>query len=202
MSRDFGRQIIVVRLVAIALSVVGFVSASAADDRACSPLLNHHLTSLQGKPQRLCDYQGKVLLIVNTASFCGFTSQYKGLEALYQKYKDRGLVVLGFPSNDFGQQEPGNSKEIAAFCERTYQVRFPMFEKSAVTGPEANPVFQQLAAISNDVPKWNFHKYLVSRSGTKVVSFSSSVTPEDARLTAQIESMLGDRASRSFPKAL
>ena len=90
----------------------------------------------------MCAYRGKVLLVVNTASFCGFTGQYKGLEALYRKYSARGFVVLGFSSNDFGRQEPGDSKEIASFCERTYQVQFPMFEKSSVTGAGANPVFQ------------------------------------------------------------
>lgn len=162
----------------------------AANEAGCGSLLRHELTTLQGATQDLCAYQGKVLLIVNTASFCGFTEQYKGLEALYQKYRDRGLVVLGFPSNDFGRQEPASNREIAAFCERTYQVQFPMFGKSSVVGASANPVFQELIARSADQPTWNFHKYLVDRTGVTVLSFRSDVAPDSVALTARIESML------------
>ncbi|HEY5863914.1 MAG TPA: glutathione peroxidase, partial [Casimicrobiaceae bacterium] len=148
---------------------------------ACPALLQHTFNRLQtGEPQSLCQFQGKVLVIVNTASHCGNTPQYEGLEALYRKYKDKGLVVVGFPSNDFGGQEPGTNKEIAEFCRTTYGVQFPMFEKSAVTKSNANPLFVDLIAKTGTAPRWNFHKYVVDRTGTRVVSFADSVKP-DAR---------------------
>jgi glutathione peroxidase len=114
------------------------------------------------------------------------------LEALNQKYAAKGLVVLGFPSNDFGGQEPGSNKEIADFCERTYKVKFPLVEKSSVKQANANPVFQELAKSTGEWPEWNFHKYLIDRSGTKVVSFSAKVRPEDPALVKQIEAMLAE----------
>jgi glutathione peroxidase len=172
--------------------LLGAVSVSAANIEACAPLLDHKLKTLQGRLQSLCDYQGKVLLIVNTASFCGHTGQYEGLETLYRRYKEQGFVVLGFPSNDFGQQEPGDSRQIASFCERTYQVRFPLFEKSSVTGPNSITLFRQLAAMGEGAPQWNFHKYLVDRSGTTVLAFPSTLTPDDPRLAQQIERLLKD----------
>jgi glutathione peroxidase len=131
-----------------------------------------------------------VALVVNTASYCGYTSQYEGLEALYAKYREQGLVVLGFPSNDFGGQEPGGSKQIADFCFNTYGVKFPMFAKSVVTGRNANPLHAQLAGISGQSPEWNFHKYLVGRDGKLVASFPSRVTPQDGKLVAAIEKAL------------
>ena len=122
----------------------------------CSGLLQHTALRLQDeKPQSLCQYSGKVVIVVNTASFCGFTSQYEGLEALHAKYQDRGLVVLGFPSNDFSQ-ETGSNKQIADFCENTFGVKFPMFVKTSVTGPDASALFKALAAKTG----WNFGKYL------------------------------------------
>lgn len=156
----------------------------------CPPLLNHTFLRLQDeKPQSLCQYAGKVLLIVNTASFCGFTPQYAGLEALSARYGAQGLVVLGFPSNDFSQ-EGGSNKEIAAFCENTFNVKFPMFAKSTVSGREAHPLFKQLAASGGGLPRWNFHKYVVSRDGRSVTSFGSSVDPADPRVRRAIENSL------------
>jgi len=131
------------------------------------------------------------LLVVNTASYCGFTGQYEGLEALHAKYASKGLVVLGFPSNDFGNQEPGDSKQIADFCFNTYGVKFPMFAKSVVTGKEVNPLYAELARISGTPPKWNFHKYLIDRSGKLVGSYPSRVAPDDRRLLGDIEKALG-----------
>jgi glutathione peroxidase len=128
-------------------------------------------------------------LVVNTASFCGFTKQYKGLENLYRKYQNRGLVVLGFPSNDFGNQEPGSNKEIADFCENTYGVKFPMFAKSIVKGPNANELFLNLAKMSEE-PRWNFHKYLIDRNGNFVKSFSSFTSPKSRKLIIDIEKLL------------
>lgn len=166
-------------------------SATATPAPACPALLRHTFPRLQdGAPQNLCQYTGKVLLVVNTASYCGFTSQYEGLEQLYERYKDRGLVVLGFPSNQFGSQEPGSSKEIADFCFNTYGVKFPMFAKSDVKGDTASAFYVELARATGTTPKWNFYKYVVDRSGTPVDSFSSLTTPNDGRLVRLIEKLL------------
>jgi glutathione peroxidase len=160
----------------------------------CSPLLSHTFPRLQDEaPQSLCQYQAKVILVVNTASFCGFTSQYEGLEKLYAKYKDRGLVVLGFPSNDFGQQEPGSNKDIADFCKNTYDVKFPMFAKSSVSGSNPNPLFKMLIAKTGTTPKWNFYKYLIDRNGNVVDSFGSMTKPTSSSITGEIEKLLGEK---------
>jgi glutathione peroxidase len=169
--------------------------ASPAAPRAlpasCPVVLKHTFNRLQDDaPQDLCQYAGKVVLVVNTASYCGFTKQYEGLEALYKKYSSRGLVVLGFPSNDFGTQEPGSSKEIADFCFNTYGVKFPMFAKSSVVGPNANALHASLARQTGHEPKWNFTKYLIDRSGKVVEYFPSKVTPDDAQLVGKIEQAL------------
>ena len=177
----------------IAASIVLAISQHAMATHSCSPVLDHSVNTLSGGKQDLCQYQGKVLLVVNTASYCGFTPQYKGLEALNRKYGERGLVVLGFPSNDFGQQEPGSSKEVAEFCERTYQVKFPMFEKSAVKTAGGNPIYDRLAAMTGQRPKWNFHKYLVDRTGSRARSFDSDVEPQDPKFVAEIERLLAER---------
>ena len=188
--------------VVIAAIVVGLAGPATAappagdsrqPDGACPPLLERSFSSLMDETVSLCQFKGKVVLIVNTASQCGFTPQYEGLEALYRRYKDRGLVVLGFPANDFGGQEPGSSKDIARFCQANYGVSFPMFAKTAVVGPDANPLYRELAAQSGKRPQWNFHKYLVDRNGAVVASFDSTVPPRDARITAQIERLLAVR---------
>ena len=160
----------------------------AATSAACPAILKHSFNRLQDEaPQSLCQYAGKVVLVVNTASYCGFTNQYEGLEALYGKYKDKGLVVLGFPSNDFGKQEPGNDKEIADFCFNTYAVKFPMFSKTVVHGSSKNAFYTELAKATGQMPQWNFHKYLIDRSGKRVTSFASEVTPGDKTLIAALE---------------
>ena len=164
-----------------------------AEAAGCPAILQHTFPRLQDeKPQSLCQYSGKVVLVVNTASFCGFTPQYKGLESLDMKYRSRGLVVLGFPSNDFAQ-ESGSNKEIADFCESTFGVKFPMFAKSSVRGTDANPLFKQLAQASGTTPKWNFYKYLIDRKGNVVGSFNSMVKPDDKQFVAKIEELLGAR---------
>lgn len=178
-------------VVLAALAVTGARSAQASE---CPALLRHSFPDLRtGEPQDLCQYRGRVILVVNTASYCGFTPQYKSLEALYARYRERGLVVLGFPSNDFGQQEPGTGKEIAEFCENTFGVKFPMFTKSRVTasaGDAANPLFAELARRTGDWPRWNFHKYLVARDGSTAVSFASKVDPLDRAFVTQLEALL------------
>ena len=139
------------------------------------------------KPQSLCEYSGKVVLVVNTASECGYTPQYEGLEALYRKYRDRGLVVLGFPTNDFGGQEPGSNSEIAAFCVNQYAIDFPMFAKTEL---KKNPLYADLAKATGAAPRWNFHKYLIDRGGRQVLSFDTRVEPGDPRLLGEIERLL------------
>jgi len=177
---------------ALSLLLLGVAAPSFAQQGgACPPILDQRFNRLQDDaPQHLCQYAGKVVLVVNTASYCGFTGQYEGLEALYAKYSPRGLVVLGFPSNDFGRQEPGTSKQIADFCFNTYGVKFPMFAKSAVTGKDANPLHAQLARLSGTTPKWNFYKYLIDRHGNVAGSYSSLTAPDDKKLLADIERAL------------
>lgn len=182
------------RALAAAGACLALSGAQAADTTACPTLLQHRFDRLQDeKPQSLCQYGGKVVLVVNTASFCGFTKQYEGLEALNAKYQDRGLVVLGFPSNDFGRQEPGSNAAIAEFCENTFGVKFPMFSKTSVTGKGANPLFRQLAERTGERPQWNFHKYLIARDGQAVRSYGSRVDPKDPGFVRDIEKFLSTK---------
>ena len=169
-------------------------SPSGAAAGACPALFDRTVPRLQDeKPQSLCQYAGRVVLVVNTASQCGFTSQYRGLEALYEKYREAGLVVLGFPSNDFAGQEPGSNAEIAAFCEDQFAVRFPMFMKTPVTGAKAHPFYADLARLSGSTPKWNFHKYLIGRDGRTVKAYTSLTTPEDGALLRDLRAELDRR---------
>jgi glutathione peroxidase len=164
--------------------------AAQAATGTCPRVLQHTVLRLQDeKPQTLCQFAGQVVVVVNTASYCGFTSQYKGLEALSAKYKDRGLVVLGFPSNDFSQ-EPDSNTKIADFCENTFGVKFPMFAKATVRGPEALPLYKQLAEITGTTPKWNFYKYIISRDGQHIKSFSSMTGPQDKSFVQEVEKQL------------
>ena len=167
---------------------------SAPAAATCPAILQHRFSRLQDEaPQNLCQYAGKVVLVVNTASFCGFTNQYEGLEALYAKYQSRGLVVLGFPSNDFGQQEPGASKAIADFCFNTYGVKFPMFTKSVVNGAQRNALYEDLFQATRVAPGWNFHKYLIDRRGKVVANYASEVTPASAAIISGIEKALSQK---------
>jgi glutathione peroxidase len=175
-----------------AARAAGVTAPNAAPNTAtCPALLDHRFPRLQDEaPQNLCQFAGKVVLVVNTASYCGYTNQYEGLEALYAKYQKRGLVVLGFPANDFGNQEPGGKKEIADLCFNTYGVKFPMFSKSAVVGSQRNPFYTQLFQATKAAPQWNFHKYLIARDGRTVTSFPSAMAPGSAPITAAIEAAL------------
>jgi glutathione peroxidase len=157
---------------------------------ACPALLDRKMDNIHDEQQSLCQYAGKVLLVVNTASQCGYTPQYEGLEALHRRYKSRGLVVLGFPMNDFGGQEPGSNKEISAFCVNQYAIDFPMFSKTSL---KENSFFKELQKATGKAPQWNFHKYLVDRSGKEVASFDTRVEPGDAKLAAAIERLLDSR---------
>jgi glutathione peroxidase len=172
------------------LTLLLFFGATSLASAACPPLLDVKLPTLTEDAVSLCRYEGKVLLVVNTASQCGYTPQYEGLEALHRRYKDKGLVVIGFPSNDFGAQEPGSNKDIASFCEVNYGVSFPMFAKSGVAKGAVNPFYDRLAKVSNSRPRWNFHKYLVDRRGEKVLAYPSAVEPNDPKLLKEIERLL------------
>ncbi len=159
----------------------------------CPELLQFSRAPLAGKGAEvdLCQaYQGKVILVVNTASKCGYTPQYEGLESLYRRYQARGLVVLGFPSNDFAGQEPGSEAQIAEFCKLTYGVKFPMFAKTEVAQGTSDPFFRALAAAAGEYPQWNFHKYLLDRQGRLVASFPSRAKPEGGQLERKILDLL------------
>ena len=172
------------------LALSGACVQAAEPVASCPALLQHSFLRLQDeKPQSLCQYSGKVLLVVNTASYCGFTGQYEGLEQLHARYRDKGLVVLGFPSNDFAQ-ESGNNQQIAEFCSNTYGVKFPMFAKSSVTGAQASPFFRQLADATGQKPRWNFYKYLIGRDGKLVDSYGSITGPDSKTLVLAIEKSL------------
>ena len=174
------------------LGLAAMSATAGAETAPCSSLLDLEVRRLAGEEVvNLCDaYQGQVILVVNTASKCGFTSQYAGLERLYRTYKDRGFVVLGFPSNDFANQEPGSEPEIQKFCRLTYAVEFPMFEKVSVKKGRAAPLFERLAAAGAPYPKWNFYKYLIDRNGNLVDHYISTTKPDSAKIVNAIERLL------------
>lgn len=158
-------------------------------------MLDYTLNSIDGKPAPLAQYKGKVVMIVNVASFCGFTPQYEGLEKIYEKYKDQGFVILGFPANNFGAQEPGTNEEIKTFCSRKYNVTFPMYSKISVKGEDKHPLYQfltdkQANPSTGGEIQWNFTKFLVDRDGKVIARFESKVTPESADVTSAIEKAL------------
>jgi len=178
-----------------ALTLLAF--ALAAEAEAPTTLLGFTMDRIDGVQQPLSDYRGRVLLVVNVASKCGFTTQYAGLESLYEEYRGRGFAVLGFPANDFRGQEPGTNAEIADFCRATYAVQFPMFAKLHVTGPEQHPLYGYLtsrpAPIGGPV-EWNFQKYLVDRRGRVVARFAPKVPPRDPAIVEAIEALLAESA--------
>ena len=186
---------ITLRLVSLMLGgllMFGLTSAKAADAQEGSAY-DYSFTTLIGEnPLPLSQFKGKVILIVNTASHCGFTKQYSGLQKLYDDYKDKGLVILGVPANDFGGQEPGSSDEIAQFCKLNYGVTFPMASKQVVSGDEAHPFYlwARKTLGFGTAPKWNFHKYLVSRDGALIDYFNSTTSPDSDRLIKAIDTAL------------
>jgi glutathione peroxidase len=181
----------------VAFGVLGLTRAASDPPAGDTPdpfVLKHEMRRIDGTPQQLDAYKGKVVLIVNTASRCGLTPQYEALESLFRSYKDRGFVVLGFPANDFMGQEPGTNEEIARFCSERYSVSFPMFEKVGVKGEKAHPLFRQLASLPEPAggePSWNFTKYLVDREGRAVMRFEPRLRPNDEKVIAKIEELLG-----------
>jgi glutathione peroxidase len=191
--------------VAVGLALAAFGAGIRAQDSRPeappSPVHGLEMQRIDGTKQKLSDYKGKVLLVVNVASECGYTPQYEGLQKLHEKYGPRGFSVLGFPSNDFGKQEPGTDREIFEFCRDRFSVRFPLFSKIAVAGPNATPLYRYLQEESpRKAPvKWNFHKFLLDGAGNVIASFGTKVPPEDPKLQAAIEEALsgsGGAASR------
>ena len=183
-----GRAAPRVALLGAALAALG--AASGPD------VLTLTMKRLDGSEQDLSAYKGRVVLIVNTASKCGFTPQYEGLEALYRKYEPRGFVVLGFPSNDFKQQEPGTDAQIQDFCRATYDVQFPMFSKISVKGDDMHPLYRMLTGLPQPLGgpvEWNFQKYLVDRDGRVVAKYMSKTKPDDPALVAEIEALLAQK---------
>jgi len=165
------------------------LSAAPAVAAECPRLLNHRYATLQGGQVNLCDYADRAILVVNTASKCGFTPQFEKLEGLYKKYKDKGLMVVGFPTNDF-RQELATNKEIGEFCLLTYNVGFPMVEKTSVTGAAADPLFKQLNEATGQPPTWNFHKYLITPGAREVYSFNTRVEPDAPEIMAKLTPLL------------
>ncbi len=179
------------------LMITAFLGVAAPALACDGDLLNQDFRRLAADESvNLCEtYQGKVVLVVNTASKCGNTPQYEGLERLYQEYGEDGLVVLGFPSNDFMGQEPGTEEDIQAFCRSTYGVKFPMFEKVTVREANAHPFYQALARAAGTYPQWNFHKYLIGRDGKLITEFSPRTKPYDEGVIAALKSALAEPAS-------
>lgn len=175
----------------IGLAALGLASAAPAGAGATTAW-EFSFISIDGQPLPLAQYKGRAVLVVNTASQCGFTPQYKGLEALAEKYGERGLVVVGVPSNDFGGQEPGTSTEIKQFCELNYDIKFPLTEKVDVVGDEAHPFYRWAAKELGPIakPRWNFHKYLIAPDGSLVDWFSSVTSPDSPRVIKAIEKVL------------
>lgn len=163
-----------------------FASPEPAKERAVESFYDLKVNRLDGKPGDLARFKGKVAVVVNTASECGFTPQYEGLEKLYRSLKDQNVVVLGFPSNDFGGQEPGTPEQIQTFCKTKFGIDFPMFEKVKTKGPDQSPVYAFLSKEHGE-PKWNFHKYVVGKDGRVVAAFPSKVTPDSKELRAAID---------------
>ncbi|AWU94945.1 glutathione peroxidase [Azospirillum ramasamyi] len=188
---------VILAAVAAALSTMGATTAMAAS--SATNAYNFTFQGIDGQPLPLSQFEGKVILVVNTASQCGFTSQYKGLQALWQSYRDRGLVVLGVPSNDFGGQEPGNADQIKDFCEVNYRIDFPMTDKTVVSGDGAHPFYRwasdEMGFLAK--PRWNFHKYLVGPDGRLVSWFSTVTGPEADKVREAIEKLLPEKTPKS-----
>lgn len=174
--------------------LMGLILMTAASLFAASSIYDFSLPSIDGKPMPLSEFKGKVILVVNVASRCGYTPQYTALESVYEKYKDQGFVILGFPANNFGQQEPGTNEEIKTFCSSKYNVTFPMYGKVSVKGDDQTPLYSYLtkeanASVAGDI-KWNFTKFLVDKNGHVVQRFESKVTPDSPEVVAAIEKQL------------
>ena len=185
-------------ILSVCTATISFAEEKKSDAKPVSEIKSVYdisVKNIDGKEVKLSAYKGKALIIVNTASECGFTPQYKGLEKIYEMYKDQGLVILGFPSNDFGGQEPGTEKEIKKFCELQYHIKFPMFAKLVVKGDNKSPLYKFLQETQPNVElrkevQWNFNKFLVNRSGEVIQYFDSKIAPESPEMEAAIQQAL------------
>jgi len=179
----------------IALFAIGILSAQEIKKKMDAPIYSFTMKTLEGKERSLADFKGKVMIVVNTASFCGYTPQYKDLEAVYKQYKDKGFIVIGFPANNFGKQEPGKDADIAAFCERNYGVSFPMFSKISVKGDDIHPLYKYLTTETQFKEEigWNFTKFLVDKNGNVVAKFASKVKPTDQEVLTKIDEVLAQK---------
>jgi glutathione peroxidase len=187
------RRTLVACLAALAVLIGGDMTTQASSTQgATGPAHAFSFTSIDGEPMSMADFAGKAVLVVNTASRCGFTPQYEGLQSVWETYRDKGLVVLGVPSNDFGGQEPGSEEEIKAFCETNFAVDFPMTEKQAVRGAAAHPFYKwaEAAGGAGNAPQWNFHKYLITPEGDLAAAIPTAVRPTDPKAIALIEQVL------------
>lgn len=186
------------KLTAMILTVLvmaGTILSQETKSKMESPIYSFTMKTLDGKDKSLSEYKGKVVLVVNTASFCGYTPQYKDLETVYKQYKDKGLVVIGFPANNFGKQEPGTNGDIATFCERNYGVTFPMFSKISVKGDDIHPLYKYLTTETpfKEEIAWNFTKFLVDKNGNVVAKFTSKVKPTEKEVLSKIDDLLAQK---------
>ncbi len=194
MLKTLARAALAAAVPATALLAIAAAPA-AAPEAVPGSVYDFTMTTIDGKPMPFAQYKGRVLLVVNTASFCGFTPQYEGLEKLYETYRDKGLTVVGIPSGDFGEQEYKKNHEIKQFCESKFGIKFPMSEKNVVTGANAAPIYRWAATVLGQakVPKWNFHKYLVGRDGRLIEAFGTKLTPMSPDVTAAVEAALAKK---------
>ncbi len=191
MKHSLKQSLLTILISTLSVISMGVIAMQTTQVQAenCPAFYQHQFKTLQGKSINLCEYQHQPILVVNTASKCGFTPQFEQLEGLYAKYQAQGLLVVGFPSNDF-KQEPGNNKQIGDFCKMTYAVKFPMVEKTSVTGGNANPFYQQLIAKTGKSPQWNFYKYLITPEAKNVYVFESTVSPDSEELMSKLKPFL------------
>ncbi len=182
-------------VVLTALLALSTLSAKEKEKLMAAPIYNFTMKTIEGKDKPLVDYKGKVVMVVNTASFCGNTPQYKQLEDIYKKYKDKGFIIIGFPANNFGKQEPGSDSDIKLFCEKNYGVSFDMFSKISVKGDDIHPLYKYLTTeteFKGDV-EWNFAKFLVDKNGNVVARFKARMKPDDKEIVAKLEEALGQK---------
>ncbi len=185
-------------IIAIVTAVALLATAATTQtkkENTMSPLYNFTMKTIDGRDKSLADYKGKVVMIVNVASFCGYTPQYKDLEAIYKQYKDKGFVILGFPANNFGKQEPGSDKDIAEFCERNYGVTFDIFSKISVKGEDIHPLYKYLTTETDfkEQIAWNFTKFLADKNGTVVAKYTTRVKPTAQEVIAKIDELTAQR---------
>ncbi len=195
-------RLTVFALAFLAIASIALLAFNETDkENTVPPVLNFTMNSLDGKPVKLSKYQGKVVMMVNTASKCGYTPQYKSLQALHEKYADKGLAILGFPANEFGQQEPGTNEQIADFCKKNYGVEFEMFSKIVVKGPDQHPLYKHLTSTDTDPNfagevKWNFEKFLIDRQGNIINRWRSKTAPDSEEMITAIEAALAGKAPK------